>query len=258
LEVKVRTPNGTEREADWDAAPGVKPFAKCYGELFDVETSELEGPGSVAKTDVNLTVPKENSEVIDSPDPQYETHGNLLVRQLTPEDKEALESDGDQDLEANHVARLRGAQMIVNYVDKSSLADRGSDFVSVLVCGEAQSPDGETPSDQQKALEKFLKRSEPTQHDDWQGSKNDYLKKHYDGTIVKEIAALSGERLEQALAEIVHEEIESGEEVPGMDDVATVMDGRSTDGKGAGSVMEWDRGPRTWFEDGRWYFESVS
>lgn len=255
LEVKVQTPDGTERKADWDAAPGVKPFAKCYGELFDVETSELEGPGSVAKTQVRVTVPKENSDVIDSPDPEYDTAGDLLVRQLTPDDKEALESDSDQDLKANRVARLRGAQMIVNYVDKSSLADRGSDFVSVLVCGEAQSPNGETPSDEQKSLEKFLKRSEPTQHDDWQGSKNDYLKKHYDGTIVKEIAALSGERLEQALAEIVHEEIESGEEVPGMDDVATVMDGRSTDGKGAGSVMQWERGPRTWFEDGRWYFE---
>lgn len=256
LEVKVRTPDGTERDADWDAAPGVKPFAKCYGKLFDTEASELDGPGSVAKTDVEVTVPEENGDVIDSPDPEYETAGDLLIRQLTPEDKEALESDTDQDLKANRVARLRGAQMIVNYVDKSSLADRGSDFVSVLVCGEAQSPNGETPSDEQKALEKFLKRSEPTQHDDWKGSKNDYLKKHYDGTIVKEIAALSGERLEQALAEIVHEEIESGEEVPGMDDVADIMDGRSTDGNGAGSVMEWERGPRTWFEDGRWHLEA--
>ena len=255
LEVKVRTPDGAEREADWDAAPGVKPFAKCYRELFEVESSELDGPGSVAKTGLNVTVPKENHDVIDSPDPEYETSGDILVRQLTPEDKEALESDADQDLKSNRVARLRGAQMIVDYVDKSSLADRGSDFASVLVCGEAQSPNGETPTDAQKALEKFLKRSEPTQHDDWQGSKNDYLKKHYAGTIVREIAALSGERLEQALAEIVHEDIESGEEVPGMDDVATIMDGRSTDGPGAGSIMEWEQSPQTWFEDGKWNFE---
>jgi hypothetical protein len=255
LVVKIRTPDGTEREADWDAAPGVKPFAKCYGELFDVDTSELDGPGSVAKTEVPLTIPKENGDVIDSPDPEYETSGDLLIRQLTPEDEEALVSDDDRDLEANRVARLRGAQMIVDYVDQSSVADRGSDFVSVLVCGEAQSPNGETPSDEQKALEKFLKRSEPTQHDNWQGSKNDYLKKHYSGTIVKEIAALAGERLEQALAEVVHEEVDSGEEVPGMDDIATVMDGRSTDGTGAGSVMEWEKRPRAWFENDRWYFE---
>jgi hypothetical protein len=257
LVVKIRTPDGTERKVDWDAAPGVKPFAKCYGELFDVDTAELDGPGSIAKTKVPVTVPKENDAVIDSPDPEYETAGDLLIRQLTPEDKEDLETDDDRDLEANRVARLRGAQMIVDYVDQSSVANRGSDFVSVLVCGEAQSPNGDTPSDEQKALEKFLKRSEPTQHDNWQGSKNDYLKKHYSGTIVKEIAALAGERLERALAEVVHEEVDSGEEVPGMDDIATIMDGRSTDGNGAGSVMEWKEKPRAWFDDGRWYFEGA-
>lgn len=254
LEVTVKTPDGTERNADWDAAPGVKPFAKCYAELFDSNTTELDGPGTVTKTDVEVTVPAENGDAVDSPDPEYETAGDLLIRQLSPDDKEALDSDADPDLKPNRVARLRGAQMIVDYVDQSSVADRGSDFASVLVCGEAQSPNGESPSDEQQALEKFLKRSEPTQHDDWQGSKNDYLKKHYDGTIVKEIAALSGERLEQALAEVVHEEVESGEEVPDMDDVAPVMDGRSTDGPGAGSVMDWEKKPRTWFNDGRWHF----
>lgn len=259
LVIKIRTPDETEREVDWDAAPGVKPFAKCYGELFEASASELDGPGSVATTEVSVTVPKENSDVTDSPHPEYETSGDLLIRQLTPGGKEDLESGTDRDLKPNHVARLRGAQMIVDYVDQSSVAKRGSDFASVLVCGEAQSPDEESPTDDQKALEKFLKRSEPTQHDNWQGSKNEYLKKHYTGTIVKETAALAGERLAKNLSEVVHEDVESEDEVPEMDDIAEIMDNQSssTDSQSGGKpVMEWEENPKAWFEDNKWHFEA--
>jgi hypothetical protein len=193
---------------------------------------------------------------VSSPDPEYDTEVDLLIRQIDPSDREEFDESDDPDLSPNGIARLRGAQMIVDYVDKSSVADRGDDFVGVLVCGEAQSPNGETPSPEQSAVEKFLKRSEPTQHDDWQGSKNDYLKKHYDGTIVKEIAALGGERLERAIAEIVQEDVESGDEVPDMDDVAPIMGGRSNedDGEGGGPVMDWEVEPETWFDDNKWMF----
>lgn len=254
LEVYVRTPDGETVEASWDDAPGVEPYVKCYRELFDTESDELDGPGSIAKAEVELTVPRENGEVVESPHPEYETEVDLLIRQLNPDDSEVLNRGDDNELTKNRVARLRGAQMIVDYVNKGNIADRGSDFVSVLVCGEAQSPNGQEPTDEQKAVEKFLKRSEPTQHDDWKGSRNDYLKKYYKGTIVREIAALSGDRLEAVLADVVHDEIESGDEVPDMDDVAPIMGGRSTDGNGGGSAMNWETRPDAWFEDGRWHF----
>ncbi|AQL41668.1 hypothetical protein BV210_02585 [Halorientalis sp. IM1011] len=256
LEIRIRTPDGAEEVADWDDAPGVRPFVECYSQLFDVDSDELEGPGSVAKTSVDITVPEESEGVIDTPDPEYKTTVDLLIRQLNPTDTEEFDESDDTDLSKNRVARLRGAQMIVDYVDKSSVADRGDDFVGVLVCGEAQSPNGDTPTPEQRAVEKFLKRSEPTQHDDWQGSKNDYLKKHYRGTIVKEIAALEGERLERALAEVVQEDIESGDEVPDMDDVAPIMGGRTNDdeSKGGGPVMDWNVEPETWFDDENWSF----
>ncbi|KAA9404135.1 hypothetical protein Har1131_17350 [Haloarcula sp. CBA1131] len=256
LDVRVRTPDGDEEVANWDDAPGVRPFVECYSQLFEVETDELEGPGSVAKATVDITVPEENEGVLDAPDPEYETTVDLLIRQLNPTDTEEFDESDDRDLSRNRVARLRGAQMIVDYVDKSSVADRGDDFVAVLVCGEAQSPNGDTPTPEQRAVEKFLKRSEPTQHDDWQGSKNDYLKKHYRGTIVKEIAALEGERLERALAEVVQEDVESGDGVPDMDDVAPIMGGRTNDdeSKGGGPVMDWEEEPGTWFDDGNWMF----
>jgi len=255
LEVYVELPDGTVKEADWDDAPGVEPFARCYGELFDATESELDGPGTVAKTQVGLTVPRENGEVVESPAPEFETTVTLLIRQLSPSDEERLDSEEDTDLTANRVARLRGAQMIVDYVDKSSIADRGSKFVAVLVCGEAESPDGETPSAEQRAVEKFLKRSEPPQHDAWKGSKNDYLKKYYKGTIVSEVAALSGVRLDEKLADVVYEDVESGDEVPGMDDVAPIMEGRATDGEGAGPVLEWERRPKAEFGGSSWRFK---
>lgn len=257
LKVSVRTPDGDIQEASLDDAPGVEPYVKAYAKLFDSIDSELGQPGDYAKTQVDLTVPEENEDVIDDPDPEHETNVDVVLRQLTPRDSDGFEQSEDSDIGPNHVARLRGAQMIVDYVDMGNVADRGENFAAVMVAGEAQTPNGESPTAAQKAVEKFVKRSEPTQHDDWVGSKNEYLKKHYYGTIVSEVAALSGTRLEKALAEIVHEDVESGEEVPDMDDVAPIMGGRSTEGNGAGSVMDWEREPSASFDGDKWQFDGI-
>lgn len=257
LNVSVRTPDGEDREATIDDAPGVEPFARAYAKLFDPINSELGQPGDHAKTEVDLTVPEENDDVVDDPDTAFETNVDVILRQLTPADSDALEESEDSDIGPNHVARLRGAQMIVDYVDKGNVAERGKNFAAVMMAGEAQTPDGEEPTDAQLAVEKFVKRSEPTQHDDWIGSKNEYLKKHYSGTTVSEVAALSGTRLEKALAEIVHEKVESGEEVPDMDDIAPIMEGRSTEGIGGGSVMDWEQEPSASFDGDKWQFNGL-
>lgn len=254
LNVSVITPDGEDREATIDDAPGVEPFVRAYAKLFDPVDSDLEKPGDYAKTEIDLTVPEENDDVIDNPDPAFETNVDVILRQLTPGDSDALEESEDSDIGPNHVARVRGAQMIVNYVDKGNVADRGKNFAAVMAAGEAQTPDSAEPTDALLAVEKFVKRSEPTQHDDWIGSNNEYLKKHYSGTTVSEVAALSGTRLEKALAEIVHEDVESGEEVPDMDDVAPIMGGRSTEGNGGGSVMDWEREPSASFDGDKWQF----
>lgn len=254
LEVYVDTPRSGGEKVTWDDAPGVEPFVACYEELFEVETEELDGVGTFAKKDVDLTVPRENPEVIDDPHEEYATAVDLVVRGLSPGDEDDLAETDDDDLKPNRVARLRGAQMIVDYVSKESAAKRGTGFAAVLVCGEAQTEPGSTPSDVQSAVEQFLKRSEPTQHDDWQGSSNDYLKKHYKGTIVREINALKGDRLEARLVDVVQEDVKTGNEVPGMDDVAPVMSGRSTDENGGGSALKWQTRPEVWFDDETWQF----
>lgn len=257
LRVSVKKPDGTEEEVTMEDAPGVEPFARAYRMLFEPVGSDLEQPGDFAKTEVELSVPEENDEVVDDPDPSFETAVDVVLRQLNPSDSDALEGSDDADIGPNHVARLRGAQMIVDYVDKGNVADRGKNFAAVMAAGEAQTPSGEEPTDAQVAVEKFVKRSEPTQHDDWIGSNNEYLKKHYSGTTVREVAALSGARLEKALSDLVYEEVESGEEVPDMDDVAPIMRGRSTDGNGGGSVMNWDREPSASFNGDKWTFDGA-
>ena len=258
LEVYIETPTDGCNKVDWSDAPGVRPFVKCYEDLFNVDTSELSGPGTHAKRAVDLTVPRENSEVVDNPHEEVEATVDLLIRALSPRDK--TDFDGtDDDLVPNRVARLRGAQMVVDYVGMDSAAKRGTEFAAVLVCGEAQVEPGTEPTDTQKAVEQFLKRSEPTQHDDWQGSDNDYLKKYYTGTIVKEVNALKGGRLEAEIASVVQDDIETGDEVPGMDDVIPVMEGRKgasgdDDDNDGGAVIQWETPPDVWFDDGTWQF----
>jgi len=255
LEVHVKTPSGKHTEATFDDAPGVKPFVECYRELFDVTDEELSGAGSLAKRRLDISIPREDSDTVeDDPHDGYETALDLVVRHLSPADHEHLDDDtDDDDLKANHVARLRGAQMVVDYVDMSQAANRGREFAAVLVGGEAQAKPGTDVSDEQAALEEFLKRSEPTQHDDWVGSNNDFLDEHYIGTITAEINALKGERLQAELTDVVEEDVDAGDEVPGMDDVAPIMDGKST-GDGESSALSWETHPEVWLDDDKWQF----
>jgi hypothetical protein len=258
LEVFVGTPDESEdTRIEWDDAPGVEPFVRCFERQFDADFGELDGPGTTARTDIELTVPRENDEVVDAPQDPVETECDLLVRQLDPSDTRVFERSTDDDLAPNRVARLRGAEMVVDYVSMDRAASRGPDFAAVLVCGEARTHPGEAASSEHRAAEQFLRRSEPTQHDGWVGSKNDYLKKHYTGTIVKEVAALRGDRLEAALRDVVEQEVESGDEVSGVPDLIPVMDGYSgSDSESTGSPLEWVRRPTSSFTGSHWEFEA--
>lgn len=254
LEVHVKTPDGEHTEASFDDAPGVKPFVESYRSLFKITEEELSGAGTMAKRAIDLSIPREDPDTVEEdPHDGYETGLDLIVRQVGPLDREHFENSDDEELEPNHVARLRGAQMVVDYVDMSQAANRGKDFASVLVGGEAQAKPDSTPTDEQYALEQFLKRSEPTQHDDWVGSKNDFLDEHYIGTITAEINALKGERLEAELTDVVRESVDSGDEVPGMDDIAPIMEGRATE-EGESSALEWETRPEVWLADDKWQF----
>ena len=222
LKVYVETPERGEVRVEYDAAPGVRPFVESYEALFETDTDELSGPGSVAKSRVELNVPREDAEVVSDPHGEVSTHCDLLVRQLTPRDYDDLEEQSG--LAPNQVARLRGAQMVVDYVSADSASGRNRDFAAVLVCGEARAEPGTDPDEAMSAVEQFLKRSEPTQHDAWVASGNDYLKKFYVGTIVKEIQNLGGERLMAAIEDVVQEDLDPHERVSALDEFLPELD----------------------------------
>ncbi|MFC7223168.1 hypothetical protein ACFQKF_08485 [Halalkalicoccus sp. GCM10025322] len=261
LEVYVETPGGEPEQVTFDDAPGVEPFVRCYADRFSIDDSvaELTGSGSSVKTSVDLTVPRENPDVVDDPHGEIDTECDLVIRRPTPGELDQLEANDDEDLSPNRVARLRGAQMIVDYVSMDNVATDERDFVATLVCGTAKVPPGESPDDEHEAAETFLQRSEPTQHDDWVGSKNEYLKDFYAGTIVREIEGLGGTRLEAALADFVGVDVETGDEVPGLGDLLPIMSGFPGRDDHEDPLLNWDRRPDPSLDEetGRWTFEGI-
>jgi hypothetical protein len=258
LEVYVDTPESGVVKADSDAAPSVTPFMDTYSKQFDIEESDvLEEPGDIAHATVGVKIPRENSETVESPHDEIETSADLFVRQVTPGEHDVLE-DG---IGLNTVARFRGAQMIVDYVSADRAASRDRDFVALLVCGEAQAKPGTDPTPEQAALEQFLKRSEPTQHDDWIGSGNDYLKKHYTGTIVKEIRNLKGERLMTAIESVVRESDDPDRRVKALDEFMPSFDEGINNNRSSGvsgkSAFDWPTQPNPTFNGERWNFEAT-
>ena len=262
LEVYVQTPDGEPEKVTFDDAPGVAPFVQCYNHRFsiDEDNRELTGPGSFVKTSVDLPVPREDGDVVDDPHDEFETECDLIIRRPTPGEFDQLEASGDEELSSNRVARLRGAQMIVDYVPMDQIATRERDFVAVLACGTARVPPGEEPTDEDKNADELLKRSEPTQHDDWVGSKNDYLKEFYVGQwVVSAVEGLGGSRLEEALSEIVGVDVETGDEVPGLGDLIPIMRGFSGPDERDSPLLKWDRRPDPSFDQdsGQWTFEGM-
>jgi len=265
LEVYVETPGSEPEQVTFNDAPGVEPFVRCYEDRFSIDGSvdELAGPGSSVKTSVDLAVPRENPDVVDNldrdPYGEFDTECDLVIRRPTPGERDQLEASDDEDLSPNRVARLRGAKMVVDYVPMDNVATGERDFVATLVCGTARVPPGESPDDEHEAAETFLQRSEPTQHDDWVGSKNKYLKDFYIGTIVREIEGLGGTRLEAALADFVGVDVETGDEVPGLGDLLPIMSGFTGSDDREDPLLDWDRRPDPSFdeENGRWTFEGI-
>lgn len=256
LEVYVETPGTGEEKVEYDDAPGTRPFVEAYKALFKTDTDELDSPGSFAKTHVELTVPREDPSVVDDPHDVTETECDLVIRQLTPQDYDGLGESSS--LEPNMVARFRGAQMVVDYVSAESASGRDRDFVAVLVCGEARAEPGDDPDEAMQAVEQFLKRSEPTQHDDWRASGNDYLKKFYEGTIVKEIQNLSGERLMAAIEAVVKRDLDPDRRVSALDEFMPPLDRgdeEETEHRPAGTpAFNWPKEPSPTFDGDRWTF----
>jgi len=60
--------------------------------------------------------------------------------------------------------------MVVKYYDQSRVAYGDRNFFGVLAAGEGRSK--ETPSDSDREIDRFLRFSEPPEHDEWESTEN--------------------------------------------------------------------------------------
>lgn len=220
LRVTVVEPDGTEHEADLDAVPEVRPFVECFENRFDAD-EELTDPGSVAKRTIDFEFTE--SETGD----EYEGEADVFVRMPQPGEEE-------QGL-TNSTAIFRGSGMVVDYVSMNEPAAYGHPYHAILVAGNARGWGAGTLTDEDEAVDDFLKAAEPASHTHW-GS-TPLLKKKYDRGCVGTAKSLQGDALRKRLVDVVEAKTERAgtfveavaNDLPDLDDVDAGGTGSSSD-----------------------------
>lgn len=248
LVVEIETPSD-EFAVDFDHAPEVKPLVACYDAMFEAD-GELSGPGDVATDQIEFEIPEKSKDGT----PSVDVEATVGVRLPEPGDDEGVPPEDDL---TNAVARLRGAGMVVDYVQKGDAVSSDQPFYSVLACGEAHP----NASSADEAMEEFLRLAEPTEHDAWE--KTSTLKRTYEDGWKKVTDGLRKKRLGNAIQGLVADEPDAGEEVRALDDMFPVMGGREEeddDGGGGGDPdLDWIWGPQLGLSDDgtRWEFSGA-
>ncbi len=154
LRVVVKT-DEEEREADIESVPEIRPFVKCFERRHE-EGSVLSEPGDVAGLDIPVHIPPRADDA-STPDGSV----RLAAR---------LASPADDDTYLNKIAMFRGAGMVVKYYDQSRVAFGDRNFHGVLAAGEARTEERSTDADLE--IDRFLRFSEPPEHDEWISTEN--------------------------------------------------------------------------------------
>ncbi|MCB9603191.1 MAG: hypothetical protein H6722_06650 [Sandaracinus sp.] len=145
------------------------PFVDAYVRRTEPSRS-LDGPRDVVTRTLRVAVPKsrDGAEAVDG-------EVDLVVR---------LAGRGESVL-SGHVAFFRGPGMVVRYLDRSLVAP-GRSFHALLVAGEARAP--LSPSESDRAVERFLRSAEPPGHDEW--TTTPHLKQRYQRGYLKALTQL--------------------------------------------------------------------
>lgn len=154
LRVVVET-DDEERKADVQSVPEIRPFVECFERRHE-EGSVLSEPDDVAGLDIPMSVPP-RADGTETPDGSV----RLAAR---------LASPADDDTYLNNIAMFRGAGMVVKYYDQSRVAFGDRNFHGVLAAGEARSE--ERPTEADLEVDRFLRSSEPPEHDEWTSTEN--------------------------------------------------------------------------------------
>jgi hypothetical protein len=126
----------------------------------DATVDELGHPGDVAAVPVEVELPRREDGAFDS----VTARATLVVRLAAPAEEDTPH--------CNQVAYFRGAGMVVKYRNFRQLGLSARPYHAFLATGFAN---GESESN--KALEYFLRDSEPPEHDEWKSTKK--LKNNY-------------------------------------------------------------------------------
>ncbi|MCA9611363.1 MAG: hypothetical protein KC586_01260, partial [Myxococcales bacterium] len=105
-------------------------------------------------------------------------------------------------------AFFRGPGMVVRYLDRSLVAP-GRTFHALLVAGEARSP--LSPSENDRAVERFLRSAEPPGHDEW--TTTPHLKQRYQRGYLKALTQLHKD-VDATLRELLVPKLGRGERGP--------------------------------------------
>jgi len=172
----------------------VRPFVECYAER-DSERESLERPGDVVARPIELTIPARRGGA-----PPVTASVRLCVR---------LASENVADPLVGHVALFRGPGMVVRYWDRRNLALGARPFHAVLACGAARAP--EAPTEDDLAVDRFLRAAEPPGHDDWEATAS--LKAEYQRGYAKALDQLKA-RVNDTLREVTSKKPHHGAEGP--------------------------------------------
>src|SRR5690606_5645898 len=146
-------------------------------------------------------IPAQRANVFESPRPATKGTVRLIVRLAHPQE------DGQH---LNHVAMFRGAGMVVKYLDRSRFA-LGRPYHAVLACGLGREPDA--PTDEDSAIEAFLRAAEPPGHDEWISTPA--LKEGWHQGYAKALTQLDN-RINETLRELLAPALEHGSAGPDL------------------------------------------
>jgi hypothetical protein len=211
-----------------------RPFVDAFRGRGSAKDS-LESVGDVVVREIELDVPARTDGTS-----AVKGRVRLCVRLFAEDDQ------GTHPL-AGHVAWFRGPGMIIWYADKRRLALGARPFHAVVACGMARAP--EAPTEDDLAVERFLRAAEPPGHDSWESTAA--LKADYKRGYAKALEQLQ-RRVDEELKKIVVAQPRSGRQGP--DRLRRMFPLGQRGGGGAGSVAFHVRNLVARLETGRWRF----
>ena len=199
LQVDVEAFDNNERVYSQSAGPvpDVSPFMNTV-KATTIHSSVSE-QGSVAEKRLSFRIPARRPMGQNSAEPEIDGELRLLLRLATPDDSSSLD---------NRVALMRGSGMVVDYHRPSRTPLENQTYHAVLLGGLAC---GESDSD--RAVEQFLRASEPPSHNQWMAGTDRIQSEYRQGAKVRFQRLWSD--VDRAIVELCEQKVPPATQGPG-------------------------------------------